>query len=807
MRPIFTLLFLLFGSTIFGQSINLHRADEYMQDLDYMSAILLYLQILQNNDVEEAKINLAECYRKINDTENAEYWYAQALKVPNPKPIHKLYYAMMLQANGKSREAKPWVIQYLKDFPDDARGQFLLKACDQEQNLKAKNRDVYTVYELPINSNLDDFSPAIVGSQLIFASDRDRGTFAKRTSMWTGNPFSDLYVIDIQMAGQNPGDFRYKTLQKFSKDVNTKYNEAAVAVSPDHKTLYFTRNNYLDGKTGRSEDDLVKLKIFAGQKDPSTNAWTNIQDLPFNSSEFHTAFPTLSPDGNHLYFSSNKPGGYGGMDLYVSNWEETHWGAPINLGSLVNTEGNEIFPCMTSDNRLYFSSNGHIGLGGQDIFYTQQSGAGPDNWNMPINLGSPINSNRDEIGITFSSDLTWGFFTSDRDNGAGRDDIYAFQKHAMPVELLVLDANGKTPLQGVSISSTKSGLAISTGKDGKVSFDMRYADCLEFGFVKKGYENYSKQICTSAQTDHTVFIDTIEMHKQFNFTVQGIVFDMTDGLPAEGARVMLLNDCGKPIPDAVLTNDNGRYKFKLEKACTYTVQAVHDGYIAAKSEPFTTIGLQNHHNFRINLNLQPYSGPASQESETLPHYNPSTQLYENNRGEPANMVLAEGMELKNGILYDNETAITPNQTQWQRSATGYLINLYYDFNQTQVSNNSMPELTRLYAMLQENPEISIEIASHTDARGSDAYNLQLSQERAESVVSWLSEKGIAKERLRAKGYGETQLVNHCGDDVNCTEAQHAMNRRTEFRILGKNGIIVSQPKKEVRVAPCAGCPF
>jgi hypothetical protein len=287
------------------------------------------------------------------------------------------------------------------------------------------------------------------------------------------------------------------------------------------------------------------------------------------------------------------------------------------------------------------------------------------------------------------------------------------------------------------------------------------------------------------------------------------VFDMTDGLPADGASVMLLNDCGKPIPEAVITNDNGRFKFKLEKACTYHLRAVHDGYIASESEPFTTRDLNANHTFRENINLEPFhEGNIDHVSSADgPKFNPATGLYEQPNGTPANYTMAEGMEVKDGVLYDNGNPSLPSKKTWARSGTGFLINLYYDFNQIGVSEASKQELTRLLEMLRANSDMQIEIASHTDARGSDTYNLQLSQSRADAVVDWLAEKGVPKNRLTARGYGETQLVNQCSNEVNCSEQEHAMNRRTEFRILGAGGKVLSKPQKGVRVAPCEGCPF
>lgn len=810
---VFLFLFLLFGAAgASAQTGQLSRANKAMHDLDYLTAIRLYNLILEGGDNMEAKINLAECYRKTNDTENAEIWYARIVKTPNVKPVYRLYYGMMLQANGKCEAAKPWLEQYRKENPDDARGQALAKACDKKDELMNKNKDIYVISKMPFNSNVDDFGPAVAGGQLVFASDRDRGTMVKRTNMWTGNPFSELYSLRFNINGSHPGEYAYDIPEKFSNNLNSKFNEAAVSFSTDSKTIYFTRNNYLDGKTGRSEEGLVKLKIYSAMRS-ETGEWINVEAFPFNSDEYDTAHPSLSADGKQLFFSSNRPGGFGGMDLYVSTREDGRWAPPANLGGLVNSEGNEIFPYIAADNRLYFASNGHTGLGGLDIYYSTAK-TGNDQWNLPVNLGFPINSNTDDFGITFSGDQSWGYFTSNREGGVGGDDIYGFKKNAVPMEVYVFDSQTNAPIGGVAVSNNRNDLTMTTGADGIIAFDMRYAECADFSAGKKGYEPAAKNAC--AATIKTTAITRIEipMQKQANFALNGIVFDMADGLPAAGASVTIINDCGKALPDAILTGDDGRFQFKLDKNCCYTVRAIMDGYIADVSESQCTKGLTTSQNFRVSLSLEPYrdkegfiTAKSNKDKETGPKYDEIKGLYLNSDGTPASYDLGDGLVVKNGVLFDDGAPNKAIKSDWKRNATGFLINLYYDFNQSNVSESSRPELNRLLRTLKENPDLQIEIAAHTDARGSDDYNLQLSQQRADGVVEWLIKQGIAAERLVGRGYGETQPVNRCVNDVPCSEEEHQLNRRTEFRILGKDGAKISKPKQGIKVAPCEGCPF
>lgn len=789
----FLFLLFLFPACIGAQS-RLQRANNAMRELDYMSAIPLYQQILEKEKEPEAMINLAECFRKINDSKNAEYWYAQVVQLPQVKAMHRLHYGMVLQTNGKCDQAKIWFTQYLQENPDDARAQFLASSCDRQTELLNKGKDIYTVRNLPFNSTLDDFSPAVVENSLVFASDRERGGMIKRTSLWTGNPFSELYKVPFTPNGQQPGDFSYGQPEAYSQTLNSRFHEAAIAVSADGQSIYFTRNSFADGKTGRSEDGLVKLKIFVGHWNTASGDWKDIQGLPFNSEEYHVAHPTLSTDGRRLYFSSNMPGGYGGMDLYVSNFKEGRWTTPINLGPVINTEGNEIFPFLAANNRLYFASNGHLGLGGLDIFYAvaQQD---MNSWNLPVNLGAPVNSTHDDFAITFGPDLTWGFFTSDREGGTGRDDVYAFQKSAVPMEILVLDKLSRNPVSGVTVSNVQTGLMMNTGADGKISFDMRPGDCGDFTAVRKGYDGGQASGCSGTSPDRPVVLEII-VQKQSNFVLQGIVFDMIDGLPADGARVSLIDDCGKPLREPIVTGPDGRYKFKLDRDCCYKVKAEQAGHITDAAEGFCTKGLTTDRIIlKANLSLQPFRdsegfivNQQQEEKETpRPRFNELSGLYENPDGSPATFTLGDSIEVINGVLLADGVPSVPEKTGWKRGSEGFLVNLYYDFKEVNFREESLPDLEKLLHTLQENMELRIEIASHTDARGPAEFNLEFSQRRADRVVQWLVEHGIVRERLVARGYGESKPINNCNDEVPCSEAEHQLNRRTEFRVLGQNG--------------------
>ena len=783
----------LFGCTAWvalpAQGILQRQADLAMQNLDYITAITLYQQSLANEDNSTAKMSLAECYRKINDTENAERWYGEIVKMPTAKAVHRLYYGMMLQANGKCADAQPWFDIYRAERPEDARGRHLAAGCEQAEQLAKAGVGIYEVSPLPFNSGMDDYGPTLHGNQIVFASDRSQSGPQQRTNMWTGTPFTELYRVPFQPTKEAPHTFVYGPSEKLSSTLNSKFHEAAATFSADGKTIFFTRNNFVDGKTGRDDEGLVKLKIYSGNA-AQPEQWGNLQALSFCSDEYSVAHPSLSADGKRLYFSSNKPGGFGGMDLYFSELEAGRWGLPINLGPEVNTEGNELFPCIGADGRLHFASNGHVGLGGLDIYYTTPKGRG--DWNVPVNPGAPLNSPRDDFGVTFHSSGTWGYFSSDRAGGQGRDDIYSFTKRAIPVEIYVFDPYAKVPVGGVLITNRSTGLGLTTSTEGKIIFDMRPEECAMFAATKKNYEADSLEGCTKNLVVGQPLRLEMPLEKKANHTLQGLVFDMMDGFPAEGVLVTLTNDCGQPA-DVQNTSEEGRYSFRLDKNCCYTVKATAEGYIADVSERNCTVGLAPGGGLRADLTLEPYRDgdgfvvkKTSPAAEPTPRFNAQTSLYENKDGSAATYDFGNGLTLRKGILFDNGQPSQPGKSDWERSTEGFLVHVYYDFNAAAINAESEPELQKLLGTLRQNPELKVEIASHTDARGAADYNLDLSQRRADAIVDWLAKQGIGRERLIARGYGETKAVNNCGDRVPCTDEQHQLNRRTEFRVIGKS---------------------
>ncbi len=858
---------LLTQGMVSAQSSKMKRANKAFENLNYQEAIELYNEILGKEDNDLAKINLSECYRKVNNTEEAEYWLGQIVNMPESEPQHKLYYGMMLQTNGKCDLAKTWFMKYVEEVPDDLRGQYLVRACDYEEELMTKNEGVYEIENMPFNTDLDDFSPMLYGEGIVYSSEyKDAGTPIKRESTWTGNDFLELYYVERTKDNKKGEEtFEYGNSKPFSNRLNTKYHDAAVAFNNDLTRIFFTRNNYISGKTGRDDDGAIRLKIYSAESQGEGYAWTHLEGLPFNSDEYSVAHPSISPDGSKLYFSSDMPGGFGGMDLYVTEEENGRWGPPSNLGPEINTEGHEVFPYVSHDNDLYFSSNGHVGLGGLDIYSIQIKDNGT--FSNITNLGFPMNTMSDDFGIVINKKGDFGYFSSDREGGQGKDDIYSFKKSAAKVRVLVIDEKTGQGLPNAEIVSELTGNTYVTNARGIVELDQKLNECSNFTANAKDYEENAKEGCTKNLKDDEGLVVEIPLKKNIVFDLFGIVLDQTTQRPIQGATVEFIpSNCKGMKAQTVTTDRNGKYQFaELKEDCCFEVKAHKDlTYLATRSAKKCTSGITESTSFKQNLLLSPVLPVQTLANNTTKHTSTSnhsstntisssasntnihttsgnirnsssnnTSIVGNSHISSSNTMVHTATHHPNTTstsIGSNSTGIRPNtiisnsrpiQSQTTVNAFGqgrtpgtYLLHIYYDFDQSYIRHEAEGELEKLYSLLMDNSRYVVEIGSHTDSRGSYKYNDRLSQKRAESVVRWLKEKGISGKRLIPKGYGETVNVNNCKNNVPCSEEEHQWNRRTEFRILGyydTNGVFINMVESEkpshVSVDQCQSCPF
>ena len=801
----------LSASPLEAQKAKLRRASKMVQNLNYVDAIRVYNEILNKKDNSEAKINLADCYRKINDSENAEYWYGQVVRLPEAQPVHSLYYGEALQKNGKCDQAKEYFTNYSKAVPGDVRGQELAKACDKQKELMSKNEGIYQIENLSFNSNLDDFGPTFYKEGLVFASERDKGFAVKREHTWTGNPFLELYKVESKgLNSTTCSTLSFGKADKFSSELNTKYHEAAVTFSSDLKDIYFTRNNYFEGKTGKSDDRSIKLKIYEAHQ--QGEAYGEAESMPFNSDEFSTAHPSLTADGNTLYFSSDMPGGYGGMDLYKSTKENGRWSPAFNLGVQINTEGNELFPVIHKSGKLYFSSNGHKGLGGLDIYSVDVLADG--SFSVLENIGFPINSTDDDFSLILTDDGFCGFFSSDRTGGAGRDDIYSIKKIATPAEVLVYDALTKQPIEGATVNSTCRNNERSTNIEGKANFDIKLEECCDLTASKEGYNIAKIQACAKGLNLGDKIVIEIPLFKTKKYGLEGVVFDQSTGLPLAGAVVSVDGNCKPAYSNSIVTGPDGRYSIEIPEGCCYNIKAEKLDFLTDTKDNLCTKDLSDTTKLFANLFLQPIMGTSATSTGITVIKDPKTGLWVNKETNKPATGLINGVNYREGEIVGKstmfQTSILSNEPG---KPVAYLLDIYYDFDKYEIREESESELNKLLKLLNDNSKIIVEICSFTDSRGSNIYNKKLSQNRAQSVVTWLANNGISKDRIIPKGYGETLPTNGCINLVKCEENKHQMNRRTEFKVVGcknckdpKEGKI-SKPNKNTKIDPCLNCPF
>ncbi len=481
-RSLYSIIILLSAFSAFAQNGLRDKADREFARMRYSQAIEHYEQYVQKNTADDsAKLHLAQSYHKVKDTKNAERVFRSISNLERISPKAGLEFAEVLSQNGNYEEAKYWYSKY-------AQGDEMAKNhVEAKGNIHSFYLDSsrYKIYYLGFNTLQSDFSPSFYKNGIVFSSGRVMEHGVRRVFSWDNSAFLDLYFTDTTSIDttQFITDRTHTTYSKeelqastkkeplhhddtritsndthtlgyhaatfnadsawqvaganakvvpFSKKMNSKYHEGPVVFTKDESTVYFTRNNFRPGKYKTSEEDINELKIYTAAKNKE-GEWENIKEFIYNSNEYSTGHPALSPDNQTLYFVSNKAGGEGGTDIYKCIWENGTWGKPVNAGKAVNTGGNEMFPFVSADNRLFFASTGHGGLGGLDIFEYNLNEASTD----VINMGFPVNSMKDDFGLIINKNGSTGYFSSNRKRGGTDDDLFMFtRKPETPKTLL-----------------------------------------------------------------------------------------------------------------------------------------------------------------------------------------------------------------------------------------------------------------------------------------------------------------------------------------------------------------------------------
>lgn len=650
-KAVYIIVCLLLTAVAAGcRTPKLSEADAQFQRGEYYDASVTYKKVYNKLRKKEERpqrgevaFKMGRCYRLLNMSARASAAFQNALRYEYPDSTTHFMLAQALHADGKYAAALRSYDKYLEFCPDDSLAINCAEGCRTAHEIRARGSRYVVKQAKLFNSRRADFCPMYLGAdcdQIYYTSTTEKATGDKKSEI-TGMKNADVFFSKKNEKGE------WERPEPVEGELNTEFEEGIVAFSPDAQTMYLT-------KARRELNAPTSVEIYTSTR--SDAKWSAPVKFEITADTLSTfGHPAVSPDGEYLYFVSDMPGGYGGKDIWRISLKERQ-GSLVNLGPDINTEGNDDFPYVRSDGSLYFSSDGHPGMGGLDIFRATAVGDPADlRWKVE-NMGFPINSAGDDFGITFGKGED-GFFSSNRGDARGYDHIYSFEYD--PVRI----------------------------------------------------------------------------------TIEGLVMDK-DEEPVKNAIIRIVGNDGSNQKE--VARDDGSFSFALQRGVKYVMLAGAKGYLNQKQE-FASDSTMEDANYWVEFILPSISKPSVVE------------------------------------------------------------NIFYDYDKADLRPESKTALNELIAVLHDNPNVTIEMASHTDRWGSDAYNINLSERRAKSVVDYLVENGISRDRLQPHGYGKSRpktvtkriarLYPQFKEGDILTEefiktlseedqqAADQINRRTEFSVL------------------------
>jgi tetratricopeptide (TPR) repeat protein len=417
------------------------KADKYFAKAQYAKEIPAYEKAAKKNDdsQQESLVRLGDCYRVLNEYKKAEDSYKQALALKGKLPADFYYnYGYVLKTNNNYAEALNQFYAYLEEKPTDNKVKNAIKSCQQIKYWMTKAVEYEIKNVEGVNTAKSEFCPSVLNNKLVYVGEKQTDFLELSVDEMNGEPFLNVFVSKVDVD-------KSSNTKTFSNKINGKYHDGPVSFSSDGKTLLFTRVDYV---TKKNKEYINRAKIFFANGHDRN--WSNIKGFQYNSEDYSVAHPSLSPDGNYLFFTSDMPGGQGGKDLWYCKKSGDGWEKPVNLGTDVNTSGDEMFPYVRKDGVLFFSSNGLPGFGGLDIFSAKEK---EGKWLVSRNESLHLNSSSDDFSVCFLSDST-GYFSSNREGGKGKDDIYWFKytnKYINVSGTVLLTENTNDAAKGVKV--------------------------------------------------------------------------------------------------------------------------------------------------------------------------------------------------------------------------------------------------------------------------------------------------------------------------------------------------------------------
>ena len=724
----------IFASGVFGKmkanmdtliiTIQHKQADKKYEGLAYTKAINKYEKLVAKGySPDSLRRNLAVSYFKIQNIKRAEELFNELIVNNEANTTDIYYYAQSLKYNQKYNEADSWIEKYKELKSEDSRGTLQAKSANTVQELmKAKKYKIEPVY---FNSKYSEFGAVVLDSQIVFTSGRRDQSVIQYEYSWKGDPYLDIFSAPVEEPVIS------KDVKLLTKGINSRFHDGPVCYSADGQEVFVTRSNFQHGLPKYSKNKENHFMLYHANRTGS--GWSELKQLPFNNAEYSCGHPSVSADNNVLYFSSDMPGGFGGSDIYYVQRADTGWSDPVNMGSGINTEGDEMFPYISKEGEIYFASNGRLGLGGLDIFMASQDKNG---LYKVINMGSPLNSSSDDFSFYLLKNGTEGYFASNREGGKGDDDIYKFEFLEKPVLFLKLIGTTRDKKTGAVISGAAVSMFDPNGKEilkcksdvngkfeSEVSPDINY----NIEVSKDNFEDARQKLYTDRKKAEDNIINTdIFLNEVGKWGVFGFIFEKESQKGVDSVEIIITpkDSTGKIIS---MTDVNGNFRELLQPETDYDILLKKRKFFTRRGE-FTTKGM-----------------------------------------EPGWIDVKEFIEVEMEEIVVGKTIEIPN--------------IYYDLAKWDIRPDAAVELDKVVQFMLDNETITIELGSHTDSRGSNTSNLGLSQKRAESAVNYIVEHGIDSGRITAKGYGESKLKNRCADGVKCSEEEHQENRRTEIMIV------------------------
>ena len=551
---IFSLLLMMFTliTQASAQNSKYKLAERYYQEYNYGDAAKIYDDILKKNkDDVMALRKSAECHEKLGNLPKAEKQLSRLITLEESSGDDMLKYAHVLKKNKKYKEAIEVYNMYSEKNPDET----WVKGYLDDENWTHKilrDSSQFVISNSAMNTKWKEFAPGFVNGDLTFSSSRPEGASKKNTS---GESYLNVFKTKIDEEGNLKGVEEFKA-------ANSKYHESNVVYDSNSQMIYFTRNHYYDGKKDKSSSGKLKLAIYYAPY--SGGSVGKIQPFAHNNPEYSVGQAAFSDDGQYMVFVSDQPGGIGGTDLYYCEKEAEGWGTPINFGPEINTPGNEMSPFMMGNDKLYFASDGHPGLGGLDIFSIRPFQDG----SKAKNLGYPVNTAYDDFGFILKEDGKTGFQSSNRPGGKGQDDIYNVSIKSpdkVVISGIAIDTETGEPIPNTSIQLKSSDgtemteVIATTDENGEFMAEVDFRDAFVLVGAKNGYFKKEMELESDA---YSKFIEGVEIElMKFDYAAEGLVIDVESGLPIEAATVSLLDQSGKLVK-SLETGMDGKILFR-----------------------------------------------------------------------------------------------------------------------------------------------------------------------------------------------------------------------------------------------------